>query len=410
MSNNKRNPYEEDATGEIISWVIIFILIIAVFPLGLYLLWRKSKRREYERSSADEDQGSFYSDTSSANNSNKRASSSVDDAISEVTRDIEEVVREVSTEAAGVVKTIRAELNDVFSLFRDESPEQKSRQKQQPQSEQKHQPQSGTSENRRTAHVDFSEQSTQTANSRQTDMQKNKSGKSLNRIISVALLFIAAVFFAVGSLGLIRSIIGTDTVIGAVYFLIGAVATLIASGIYSGKTYRSKKMSEPSAAQHTATNSTNTFESAEHAQEKERGESFMAIMISLRELKHSIADISIFQKAEKIEELTANIFKIVEETPSKRPRIDRFLSYYLPTTTKLLRTYASFEKQGVKGENITKAKEKIARTLDGLITGFELQLDRLFEADVMDIAAEIKVLENLMRQDGLSAEKGDFSN
>ena len=118
----------------------------------------------------------------------------------------------------------------------------------------------------------------------------------------------------------------------------------------------------------------------------------------------------ISQKVDKIEELTAKIFKIVDESPDKRPRIDRFLSYYLPTTTKLLRAYSTFEKQGIKGENISKAKEKIARTLDTLISGFELQLDQLFEADVMDIAAEINVLENLMKQDGLSAEKRDFQN
>ena len=409
MSYNKGPSYEHDATGEVISWVIIFILIIAAFPLGLYLLWRKSKRREYERSRADENQRACGGKTSRAKKHDSDFSS-VEDAVSEVARDIEEVVREVSTEAAGVVKTIREELNDVFSLFKDEQPEQRNRQNHRSHREQKYRPQSGTSDSRRSAHVDFSEESTQDASFEKPDMPTNKTSDSLDRIISLALLIIAGAFFAFGLRGLIRSIIGTATALGAVYFLIGAAATLIASFMFSRKlSSRSKNTSKPSPQPQPDSNSANTSEAPVPAPEEERGESFMSIMVSLRELKHSIADIGIFQKTEKIEELTAKIFKIVEEDPAKRPRIERFLNYYLPTTTKLLRAYATFEKQGVKGENITKAKEKIARTLDTLIAGFELQLDRLFEADVMDIAAEINVLENLMKQDGLSAGKGDFS-
>jgi len=81
------------------------------------------------------------------------------------------------------------------------------------------------------------------------------------------------------------------------------------------------------------------------------------------------------------------------------------MNYYLPTTLKLLRSYATLEKQGINGENITSAKENIGRILDTLATGYAQQLDQLFESDVIDIAADINVLENLMQQDGLTGEK-----
>ena len=132
---------------------------------------------------------------------------------------------------------------------------------------------------------------------------------------------------------------------------------------------------------------------------------YMTIILELRALNASIIDIAISDKIDRIEEVTAKIFRIVEDDPSKLPQIRRFMNYYLPTTLKLLRSYAMLEKQGVKGENITSAKENISRILDTLAMGYEQQLDQLFRADVIDIEADINVLENLMQQDGLTDDK-----
>ena len=135
---------------------------------------------------------------------------------------------------------------------------------------------------------------------------------------------------------------------------------------------------------------------------------YMAALAELRALNHTIADVAISGKIERIEGLAGKIFRIVEENPEKEPQIRRFVNYYLPTTFKLLRSYSMLEKQGIKGENIMAAKENISRVLDQLETGYEQQLDQLFQNDAMDIAADITVLENLMQQDGLAGDKSGF--
>jgi hypothetical protein len=132
---------------------------------------------------------------------------------------------------------------------------------------------------------------------------------------------------------------------------------------------------------------------------------YMAIITELRDLNNTIKDLAISDKIDRIEALTGKIFRIVEDDPSKLPQIRRFMNYYLPTTLKLLHSYALLEKQDIKGENITSAKENISRILDTLATGYEQQLDQLFRSDVIDIAADINVLENMMQQDGLTGEK-----
>jgi len=135
---------------------------------------------------------------------------------------------------------------------------------------------------------------------------------------------------------------------------------------------------------------------------------YAASLAELREVNSFINDESISQKVSRLEDLTAKIFKIVEDAPEKKSQLRRFMNYYLPTTLKLVRSYATLEKQGVKGENILSAKESISNILDTLTTGFEQQLDQLFKSDAIDITADIKVLENLMQQDGLTENKSEF--
>ena len=76
-----------------------------------------------------------------------------------------------------------------------------------------------------------------------------------------------------------------------------------------------------------------------------------------------------------------------------------FLNYYLPTTQKLLNSYAEFEEAGVSGENLNQAKAKIRSTMDSIVAGFERQLDELYRADAMDIDSDIRVMETMLRRD-----------
>ena len=59
----------------------------------------------------------------------------------------------------------------------------------------------------------------------------------------------------------------------------------------------------------------------------------------------------------------------------------KFMDYYLPTSLKLLNTYAELDKQGIEGENISESKHRIEQTMDTLVKAFETQLDKLFASD-----------------------------
>ena len=84
------------------------------------------------------------------------------------------------------------------------------------------------------------------------------------------------------------------------------------------------------------------------------------------------------------------------------------LNYYLPTTIKLMEQYVTLQNQSLKTENITEGMQKIEDLLDKVIIAFQRQLDALFEADVVDITADIRVMEQMMASEGLTNKK-DFA-
>ena len=140
---------------------------------------------------------------------------------------------------------------------------------------------------------------------------------------------------------------------------------------------------------------------------QEAEEGYSGMLRSIRRSNDRIADPELSRKIDRLEEIAGKILKLVEEDPAKKNQAATFLNYYLPTTEKLLDSYADFEEAGVSGENLTQAKEKIRRTMDSIMAGFERQLDALYHADAMDVDSDIRVMETMLRRDGGSVEE-DF--
>ena len=128
------------------------------------------------------------------------------------------------------------------------------------------------------------------------------------------------------------------------------------------------------------------------------------ILREIRLINDLIPDPVISAKIDRIEEITQKILQYQKTHPQRTEQLRTFLNYYLPTTLKILRSYARLEAQGVEGENITAAKARIEGMMDQVVEGFEKQLDKLFSSDAMDIAADVQVLENMLKKDGLSGD------
>lgn len=131
-----------------------------------------------------------------------------------------------------------------------------------------------------------------------------------------------------------------------------------------------------------------------------------AILREIREVNDAIPDAVMSAKIDRIGEITGKILDYQRSHPSKSGQLRSFLNYYLPTTLKVLRAYAQLDAQGIEGENISAAKKRIEGMMDQVVDGFEKQLDKLFQDDALDITSDVEVLENMLRQDGLSGGSG----
>lgn len=121
----------------------------------------------------------------------------------------------------------------------------------------------------------------------------------------------------------------------------------------------------------------------------------------MRRLNDSIEDPKISAQISHLESTTGKIIDTVAASPAKLPQIRKFMNYYLPTTLKLLNAYDRMDSTGVSGANIDGAKGKIEDMLDTICTAFTRQLDDLYGEEALDVSAEIKVMEQMLAQEGL---------
>ena len=139
------------------------------------------------------------------------------------------------------------------------------------------------------------------------------------------------------------------------------------------------------------------------AQEEPAEDPQNAILEEIRAINADIDNPKLNQQIDRIGVITAKVFEYQRSHPQKSNQLHSFLSYYLPTTLKILRAYAQLEDQEVDGENISAAMERIEGMMDKVVEGFEKQLDQLFQGDALDITADVEVLERMLAKDGLSS-------
>lgn len=92
------------------------------------------------------------------------------------------------------------------------------------------------------------------------------------------------------------------------------------------------------------------------------------------------------------------ILHALKEHPDDIPGVGRFFRYYLPTLQSILTKYLQLESRAIS-DAVT--EEKTISCLTDMRSAMEKQYINLFENDKLDLAAEMAVMTQLFRQDGL---------
>ena len=103
----------------------------------------------------------------------------------------------------------------------------------------------------------------------------------------------------------------------------------------------------------------------------------------------------------EINDTVNKIIKTIEKNPERESKIKNFFDYYLPVTVKLVDRYDEIEKQKISSSDTKKFNENTLKTLNEINDVFKKFLNNLYQSDMIDTNVEIKVLNSMLKSDGL---------
>lgn len=122
----------------------------------------------------------------------------------------------------------------------------------------------------------------------------------------------------------------------------------------------------------------------------------------IHECNDKIEDEQMSAKLDRLELVITRIFREAEKDDSVVSDLKKMMSYYLPTTRKLLDAYCEMDAQPIRGQNIETTKKEIEDALDTINSAFEKMFDSFFEEKAWDISSDISVLNTMFAQEGLA--------
>ena len=107
----------------------------------------------------------------------------------------------------------------------------------------------------------------------------------------------------------------------------------------------------------------------------------------------------------EINDTTTKIIETIEKNPDKEKKLKNFFDYYLPVTVKLLDRYDEIENQRLNSKDSKKFNENTLKTIKEINSVFKKFLNILYEDDMTDTNVEIKVLNSMLKADGLGKDE-----
>ena len=121
----------------------------------------------------------------------------------------------------------------------------------------------------------------------------------------------------------------------------------------------------------------------------------------IKGLEGKIENSGIQSNISQICETSDKILLSLKEKPKKMKQVRKFVDYYLPFTLKILDQYDRVENQSLTSQESIDFMERVERMLGRVKLACEAQLNNMYDLDIIDTNADIKVFETMLKTDGL---------
>ncbi len=115
-----------------------------------------------------------------------------------------------------------------------------------------------------------------------------------------------------------------------------------------------------------------------------------------------IDDVEIQNHLKSINNTTSKIINTVDKNKKKIKQTEKFWTYYLPITVEIVSKYDEIENQKLSSKDAKDFFSKSREMLNEIDNSFKKILNNLYESDIENATADMKVLNSILKSDGFS--------
>ena len=118
------------------------------------------------------------------------------------------------------------------------------------------------------------------------------------------------------------------------------------------------------------------------------------------DISKQLEDRELIANVQDICNTSNKIIDTLSKNPGKLSQVNNFISYYLPVTIKILQRYDEIENQKLNSEESQKFMKSVRDMIAKIKEAFHEQLNNMYQAEIIDTDAELKVFEEMLKSDG----------
>lgn len=126
----------------------------------------------------------------------------------------------------------------------------------------------------------------------------------------------------------------------------------------------------------------------------------------LEKISKQLEDEELVKNVKEICSTSKKIIETLSKKPEKMKQAHNFLNYYLPVTIKILTRYDEIENNKLTSESSKKFMKSVEQMITKIKNAFNEQLSNMYQTEIIDTDAEIKVFETMLKSDGFIEEIG----
>lgn len=120
---------------------------------------------------------------------------------------------------------------------------------------------------------------------------------------------------------------------------------------------------------------------------------------SIEQSMQQIQEPAVKQEAQRLKQTAKNILAFLEKHPEKIKSARQFIDYYQETASSLLQKYIELQDTNLRTEDVMRLQGNTIKAVGTLNKAFEEQFQKLMRSEMIDMEAEIRLLEQTVKME-----------